>query len=382
MNNSRKAFVNAKIITDGQLIENAMLLIWEDKIEAILFDQHSLTGIDLIDVGGAYICPGFIDLQVMGAGGALFGGNPSVESLKVMEQELLRQGVVGFLPTVSTNADNVVYDALDSAVTFRNYTRGSFFGLHLEGPFINSNNKGAHPFEFIREAFVAELERWFEKGNGEIKMLTLAPEKQNHEVMNWLEKKDVVVAMGHTGAQYHEASAFLSGKRKAVTHIYNGMPALHHRAPGPIAAIFEKKPFTSIVVDGIHVDFAMVALAKRNLNDALYLISDAATPCDVGIYQHIERNNSYVTFDQLSKSEVLSGSKLTMLKAISNCVRFVGIDLPEAVNMATLYPARVLGFENSFGSIQVGREASFVIFSESFKIINVIYKGEFVLKND
>lgn len=92
MFNSRKAFVNAKIITDGELIENAVLLICKDRIEAILFDQLSLTGIEIIDVGGAYICPGFIDLQVMGAGGALFGGNPSVESLKVMEEELLKQG--------------------------------------------------------------------------------------------------------------------------------------------------------------------------------------------------------------------------------------------------------------------------------------------------
>lgn len=382
MYNSRKAFVNAKIITDGQLIENAVLLILNDKIEVLLFDQLSLTGIDVIDVNGAYICAGFIDLQVMGADGALFGGNPSVESLGIMEEELLKQGVVGFLPTVSTNSDNIINSAIECAITYRNFTRGSFFGLHIEGPFINSNNKGAHPLEFIREASVLELERWFEKGNGEIKMLTLAPEKQSNEVMNWLEKKEVVVAMGHTGAQYDEASTFLSGKRKAVTHLYNGMPALHHRSPGPIAAIFEKKPFTSIVVDGIHVDFAMVALAKRNLNEALYLISDAATPCNIGVYQHTERTDRYVTFDQLTKEEVLSGSKLTMLNAISNCVKFVGIELPEAVNMATLYPARVLGLENSFGSIQVGREASFVIFSESFNIINVIYKGEFVLKND
>jgi N-acetylglucosamine-6-phosphate deacetylase len=122
----------------------------------------------------------------------------------------------------------------------------------------------------------------------------------------------------------------------------------------------------------------MVALAKRNLDDALYLISDAATPCDVGVYQHMERSDRYVTVDPLSKIEVLSGSKLTMLKAIANCVQFVGIDLPEAVNMATLYPARVLGIENSFGSLHAGRKANFVIFNESFKIINVIYKGEFV----
>ena len=380
MYNSRKAFVNGKIITDGQLLENAILVIWKDKIEAILSDQNSLEGMDIIDVGGAYICPGFIDLQVMGAGGALFGGNPSVESLKIMEQELLKQGVVGFLPTVSTNTDNVIYDAIDSALDFRNLTRGTFLGLHIEGPFINFKNKGAHPAEFIREASVSELEQWLERGNGEIKMLTLAPEKQNQEVMNWLEQKDLVVAMGHTGAQYQEANTFLSGKRKAVTHLYNGMPALHHRSPGPIAAIFEKKPFTSIVADGIHVDFAMVALAKRNLNDALYLISDAATPCNVGAYQHTEHQDKYVTVDPLSKKEVLSGSKLTMLKAISNCVKFVGIDLPEAVNMATLYPAKVLGIQNSYGSIQIGREASFVILTESFEIINVIYKGEFVSK--
>ncbi|PWB24106.1 N-acetylglucosamine-6-phosphate deacetylase [Flavobacterium sp. HTF] len=372
---SNKAYTNVKIVTDGTIIEDSVLLVSANKISAILKDYTSIPDVEIVDLQGAYLCPGFVDLQVMGAGGALFGSNPNVQALSKMEEHLIKEGVIVFLPTVSTNADNVIDEAIKSAVQYRKSGASNFFGLHIEGPFINPANRGAHPNEFIRKAKVKELENWFDKAQGEIKMLTIAPELQSLEVLNWLEKNNIVTSMGHTGANYNETRQFLSGKRKAVTHLYNGMPGLHHRNPGPIAAIFESKPFTSIVADGVHVDFAMVALAKRNLHDSLYLISDAATPCENGVYKHTERDDRYITLDEISGDEVLSGSKLTMLKAIENCVKYVDIPLAEAVNMATLYPAQVLGIANDFGSIKPGRIASFVIFNKNFEILEVVYNG-------
>lgn len=118
---------------------------------------------------------------------------------------------------------------------------------------------------------------------------------------------------------------------------------------GPIPAIFEKKPYTSIVADGIHVDFSIVAFAKRNLGEYLYLISDAVTPCSIGVYQHKDGGDRFVTINPENETEVLYGSKLTMMKTVKNCVRYIGITLEEAINMVTLYPSRVLDIDNEFG---------------------------------
>ena len=206
-------------------------------------------------------------------------------------------------------------------------------------------------------------------------MMTLAPELQDKEVIDYLLEKSIVVAVGHSGANYEEAMNFLAGSRKAVTHLFNGMPQMHHRDPGLIPAIFCEKPYTSIVADGIHVAYPMIRMAKEILGESLYLISDAATPTTGGIYRHILKEDRYVTVNEENKEEVLSGSALTMLKAIQNCVEHVGISLPEAVNMATLYPARVIGGEKKKGLIRPGYEANMVVFDPDYNITRVIYNG-------
>ena len=205
-------------------------------------------------------------------------------------------------------------------------------------------------------------------------MLTIAPEQFDSETLRYLEDQHIILAMGHTSATYAEAINFFSGSQ-AVTHLFNGMPSIHHRNPGPIPAIFEKRPYTSIVADGIHVDFSIVAFAKRNLGEYLYLISDAATPCSTGVYQHKDDGDRFVTMNPDNGMEVLSGSKLTMMKAIKNCVQHVGITLEEAINMATLYPSRLLGIDKEYGSINSNKLGNLVVFDHNYEIQNVFFKG-------
>jgi len=374
-NNLRTAFVNGTIISSGSLIRNYALLINENTLEEIIPITDLPDNIKRVNVNGSFICPGFIDLQIMGAGGALFGGNPSIEALDIMEAQLIKEGVIRFLPTVSTNDNQTMEKAISSAVEFRKSSMGNFMGLHLEGPYINPDNRGAHPETFIRTAQIQEIEMMLQSADGEIKMFTLAPELQGEDVLNYLETQRVVTAMGHTGASYEQAKNFLAGKRKAVTHLYNGMPTMHHRKPGPIPAIFQDKPYTSIVVDGIHVDYQMVAMAKQILGEFLYLISDAATPCISGIYQHTDNLTHYVTQDA-NGNPVLSGSKLTMMQAIRNCVEHVGITLQESINMCTLYPARLMGLDHELGLLKSGRSASFVVFNSNYEIESVYFKGK------
>lgn len=205
-------------------------------------------------------------------------------------------------------------------------------------------------------------------------MLTIAPEQFDSKTLKYLETQKIILAMGHTSATYSEAINFFSGSQ-AVTHLFNGMPSIHHRNPGPIPAIFEKKPYTSIIADGIHVDFSIVAFAKRNLGEYLYLISDAATTCTSGVYQHKDGGDRFVTINPDNETEVLSGSKLTMMKAIKNCVQYIGITLEEAINMATLYPSRLLSIDNEYGSVKPNMLANLVVFDHNYDIQDVYFKG-------
>jgi len=157
--------------------------------------------------------------------------------------------------------------------------------------------------------------------------------------------------------------------------LYNDMPLMHHREPGYIPAIFEEKPYTSIVADGIHVDFAMVRLAKRELGDKLFLITDAVTPTNHGNYQHQFTGDRYVV-----PEGTLSGSCLTMLQAVANCVNYAGIGLAEAINMASLYPAQLASMPKK-GKIAAGFDADLIIFNDSFEVQATIFKGNFLTKS-
>ncbi len=370
----QKAIVNSTIISNGQFIRNKGVIIENGYIVDILDQNEISRNIETIDLQGVFLSPGFIDLQVMGAGGAFLGSFPSGKTLETMEKELLRQGTTGFLPTIATNSPEVMEQAIEAAVNYRSQAMGNFLGLHLEGPYINPSNKGAHPEKLIKKASVPEVSRLLEMARGEIKMMTIAPELQDEAVIQYLLEHSVALSMGHSGASYEEALQFLTGLRKTVTHLFNGMPPLHHRNPGLIPAVFSEKPYTSIVVDGIHVAYPMVRMAKEILGESLFLITDAATPATEGLYRHTFKNDRYVTVD-LNGNETLSGSILTMLKAVQNCVEHVGISLPEAVNMATLYPARVIGRECKKGLVKKGYEAHLVAFDHDYQIKQVIYKG-------
>lgn len=376
----KKVFINGKIITNGNIYEGYHLFTAGNRILNYSQEAFDTTAYQVIDVAGSYICPSFVDLQVMGADGALYGSHPTTEGLFTMEKALLKQGVGIFLPTVSTNSMAVLQQSIQIAADYKKKALGNFFGLHIEGPYINTKNRGAHPEEFILRPTLNSIQELLNGAPSIIKMMTIAPEKFDAQTLDFLEEQSIVLAMGHTGATYSETLDFLRRRQKSVTHLFNGMPSIHHRNPGPIPAIFAEKPYTSIVADGIHTDFAMIAFAKQNLGESLYLISDAATSNTKGIYQHADAGDRFVTHDPINQTPVLSGSKLTLLKAISNCVQYAGIPLAEAVNMATLYPSKLMGVDGEYGSIEYGKVANLVIFDSSYRISQTYFNGVAVFR--
>lgn len=370
----KTALINATLFTGEEKVENKALLIQDGHILSLSNQSEIPSDFHIHDLKGLFIAPGLIDLQIYGSGGKLFGSLPDEESLEQMENDLLSQGSTGFLATVATNSDEVVIKAIESAKLFRKRAKGCFLGLHLEGPYLNPIRKGAHPDKYIKKGNLAEVKKWVELANGEIKMITIAPELQDKEVTEYLEAQNIVISVGHSNATYEEALSFLNNPVQAATHLYNAMPPIHHRDPGLIPAIFKKKPYTSIVADGVHVSFAMIELAKKILGDKLFLITDAVTSCTEGVYQHVFTGDRYTMPDG-----TLSGSCLTMLKAVENCVKKANIPLDEALRMGASYPAQLLK-DHKRGYLKPNYRADIIVFDEYLQFKKSYFSG--ILENN
>jgi len=365
-----QALINASIFTGEERLENKALLISNQKIHSIVDPKQVPSGFKITDLKNLIIAPALIDLQIYGSGGKLFGALPSEDALEQMENDLLAQGTTGFFATVATNSDAVVMKAIDAANTYRKRATGNFLGLHLEGPFLNVKRRGAHPEKYIKKGVLAELKSWVERAEGELKMMTIAPELQDQDLIDFLHANNIIVSAGHSDATYEQALSFLNDSVLAATHLYNAMPPIHHRTAGLVPAIFKRKPYTSIVADGVHVSFPMIELAKRELADRLFLITDAVTPTNEGIYQHQFKGDRFTMPDG-----TLSGSCLTMLRAVQNCVQKVGIPLDESLRMASTYPAQLIG-EMRRGVFKEGNRADVIVIDENFNHHSTYFSGK------
>ncbi|GAB3918222.1 N-acetylglucosamine-6-phosphate deacetylase [Mucilaginibacter boryungensis] len=367
------ALYNAQIISNGEILSGKTVLVENGKIKAVTNADAIPADANKINLNSAYLAPGFIDLQIYGTGAYFFGGQPSAANLKGMEEGLLAQGCTGFMATIATNTNDIVEAGIAAAKEYRPQAKGNFLGLHLEGPYLNPKRRGAHPAELIKKATLSEVKHWVDMAGGEIKIITLAPELQDAEVLAYLDGQGIVLSSGHSDATYTEAKSFIHKPVSAITHLYNAMPPMHHREPGIIPAIFEDRPYTSVVADGIHVNFTMIKLAKRELGDKLFLITDAVAEASEGTYQHHFTGDRFVMPDG-----TLSGSCLTMLKAVQNIIQKANISLPEAVNMATLYPAQLAKLADK-GKIEVGFVADLTIFNSDFDLQGVMLGGELTM---
>jgi N-acetylglucosamine-6-phosphate deacetylase len=362
-----KIAVKAKTIYNNHKVTQNQILLIDNGI-LINLDAKNIP-IDFKIIETEIVCPGFLDLQIYGAGKSLFSSDLSHHSLDKMETELIGQGCTGYLATLATNTDEVFYKAIEVAKSYKP-SIGNFLGLHLEGPFINPEKRGAHLKEYVKIATVKNIKTIIDKSEGVVKMMTLAPEIQSDEVIKLLNDAGIVISVGHTMATFEEANLFFN-QINAVTHLFNAMPAMHHREPGLIAAIFSKKPYTSIIADGKHVNFEMIKIAKKLLGKQLFLITDAVTECNVGPYQHVFNKDHYTL-----PNGTISGSSLTMLKAVQNCINHASIQIDEAIRMASSYPANLIGNQD-FGSLEIGNRANCLLLDKNLNLQKVIFGNNF-----
>lgn len=362
------AITNGRIYTGQQTLQDQAILIENFTIKGIVPSSEIPQDYPHVDVKGAHVSPGFIDLQVYGAGGVLFAERPSRESLEIMTKGLIASGTTSFLLTLATNTEEVFHTAID---VIQEYHPSACLGLHFEGPYLNPLKRGAHPNACLLKPAVEPLKNLLRRANGKLRMMTIAPELFDESSIRMLVQEGVLLSAGHSNATFEEAiSGFKSGV-KAVTHLFNAMSSFHHRETGlPGATFLHEKVSASIIADGIHVSFEALKLSKKLLGKRLFLITDAVEASKSGVYQHVRNGDHFILPDG-----TLSGSALTQLQGIKNCVQHADIAIDEAIRMATLYPAELIG-DRSIGRIASGCQANLVIFDNNFDLIHVIYQGK------
>jgi N-acetylglucosamine-6-phosphate deacetylase len=375
---------NCIIHTGSAILHKHSILIESRKIKSLIqeSEQEKFSSIEQINLKGNYVVPGFIDLQLNGGGGVFFTQHINEESIEEIYKIYLEFGTTSFLPTlISTTFENII-SAIEVTKNYMRKQENVVFGLHIEGPFFNVKKRGAHAEKFIRKPSDEEINIITEKGKGIVKLITLAPEVVSEKQIRTLVDAGINVSAGHTNCTYAEAiHAFDSGVN-GVTHVFNAMSQFSSRSPGLVGAFLDHdKVWGGIIVDGIHSDFASVRIAHKLRKGKLFIVSDASY---VKHPRHLKEFNfgfgklHYENGKYLTEEGNLAGVSISMLESLQNCIKYVGIDLEEAVKMASTYPAEYIGVDHYLGKIKEGYTANLVVLNKDLGIEKIFSNGELV----
>ncbi|MHA4893675.1 N-acetylglucosamine-6-phosphate deacetylase [Pedobacter sp. PWIIR3] len=363
------AITNSKFFNDDVLVTDHTIFIENGNLIRIGQDV-TLDNCQIIDAKGAYVSPGFIDLQIYGSGGNLFSAYPTSETLRQMDADLISKGTTDFLACVATNSPEIVIKAVEAAKEYRSEAKG-FLGLHLEGPYLNPKRLGAHLEKYIKRATLDEVKKLVEDADGVVKMMTIAAEVQDDEVLSYLAGQDITLSLGHSDATFDQANQAYAKGFTTTTHLFNAMPSIHHRSPNlPAAVLNHKTAMASIIADGQHVDFEMVKLSYKLMGDRLFLITDAVTACNIGPYQHQLSGDKFIT-----PGGTLSGSNITLLQAVQNCVTKCDIPLAAALRMASYHPAKLMALYSNKDGFPIGSPANLVFLDDNLQLLKVYVAG-------
>ena len=362
-----KAYTAEKIFTGHDWLKDHALIVEQNRIIDLLPKTQLTPGISVTDFKNNFLAPAFIDLQIYGAAGKLLAVYPEPESLTALYDHCIKNGTMLFLPTVATNKKEIFFKCIDAVRSYWKQGGKGVAGLHIEGPWISKEKRGAHIESLIHAPSFGEVEELLIYGKDVIRMITLAPEVCSQQVIESILAHNITISSGHSNAKYREAMKSFDSGITAVTHLFNAMSGLHHREPGLVGATFDhQKVMASIIADGHHVDFNAIRIAKKMMGERLFAITDAVTETNEGYYQHQPAGDKY------EAAGILSGSALTMLTTLQNLVNKVGIELKEALKMCSLYPARVLNIDDQFGRLSKGFQAEIVVLNNSLELIQTI----------
>lgn len=385
-------FGNATVYTPTEILErHAVVVSDEGTIDFVGPTENvpSHSG-QYIDIHDRILAPGLIDIHRHGGVGVTFGMDDDIAAgLNSFSEWIPVEGITGFLCTlVSPDQDTLLRIIRDYVTALATGTRGAeALGLHLEGPYINKDEKkGAFSPEWLRDPSLEEARAFLAEGRDWIRQITMDPSLPGAgEVAALCRESGVVVAMGHTNMEYEDAGAALRGDFDHVTHTYNCLKGFHHREPGGFGAVLASDDVTTeLVPDGYHVHpGAMKVLFRCVGADRIVLVSDAIVGSGVKDGKYKLVGHTLIVEDGETRLEdgTIAGSTTPFNRCVAIMNKEVGAPLQQAIQMATLNPARAMGFADRLGSVEAGKDASLIVIDKDVNIFLVMVRGEIVLNN-
>ncbi len=384
-------FDYATIITPNEILERSAIVVSDAHKIAYVGPMEAAPEVDghYLDMRNRMIIPGLIDIHVHGGHGITFGlADTLSDDLHEYSKWVAQNGVAGFLTTIlAPDAEQLTMLIKQYVELFKSELPGAeALGIHLEGPFLNIEKKGAQNPAWLRSPSIAEAKAYLAAGKGWIRQMTMAPELPGaDEVASLFRQAGVVLAVAHSTADYEIGRRAFEGNWTHVTHTFNAQMGLHHRKPGLIGAIAGSDEITAeLIADLIHVHpGAMKVLVQCIGKDRVVLITDAMSGAGLkdGMYALLGHDVTVKDGMATLQDGTIAGSIAVLNQCVRNMVQKVGVPLPEAVKMATLNPARAMGFANRVGSITVGKDANLAVIDEDINVYLTMVRGKIVYNN-
>ena len=362
-------------IHDGTVLQKGKTLLCENNQIVGIKDRKSLpTGCKIEHLGGGYLAPGFVDLQVNGGGGVMFNDDQTLQTLEVISQAHCRLGTYTFLPTLITDTQARSQAAIDSVAMAIEKGVPGIAGIHLEGPHLSIARKGAHEPSLIRSMSDTDLNMIADATQRLPNvMLTVAPESVTIPQTQTLAQAGVIVSLGHTNADYDTCMAYMAAGARNTTHLFNAMSQLGSRNPGLVGATLDSGDVSaSLIADAVHVHPASMraALQAKKGSGKIYLVSDAMAAAGSDLSQFIL--NGRTVFRRTGTLRLLdgtlAGADIDMPRSIETLVRQVGLDAAQAISMATSIPANMLTLTGGYGLRKAASKENLLYMDREFNL--------------
>jgi len=388
--------INGRLILSDRILEYATIVISGKKIVSIDKKDKEVAGAKVIDAKGNYVSPGFIDIHVHGGGGHDFMDGSETGFLKIAETHA-QYGTTSMFPTTLTSSKEELFQtlAIYENANKKNIHGAQFLGMHLEGPYISMNQKGAQDGRYIRNPDPSEYKEIL-AASSSIKRWSSAPELQGSiELGKYLVSKNILPAIAHTDAIYEEVLEAFENGYSLITHLYSAMTGVTRRNAFRYAGVIESAYLidgmdVEIIADGVHLPAPLLKLVyKIKGADRIALITDAmraaGMPEGESVLGSLHNGLKVIVEDGVAKlpnRSSFAGSVATTIRLLKTMVTIAGVPLTDAVKMLTLTPARIMNVLETKGELTAGKDADIVIFDEEFIVEKTMVQGRIVYSRD
>ncbi|MFI5568535.1 N-acetylglucosamine-6-phosphate deacetylase [Streptomyces sp. NPDC051740] len=372
-----KVLAGARVVLPTGTVDDGRVTV-----EGTRIADTAPAGAETVDLSGHWVVPGFVDLHNHGGGGASFAGGTAEDVLKGVHTHRTHGTTTVVASAVTGDLD---FLARHAGMLAELAQQGDIAGIHFEGPFISPCRKGAHDEELLRDPDPAEVRKLLDAAHGQARMMTLATELPGGlDSVRLLAEHGVIAAVGHTDATYEQTLQAIDAGASVATHLFNAMPPLGHRSPGPITALLEDERVTvELINDGTHLHPAALQLAFHHAGAArVAFITDAMDAAGFGDGRYMLGPLEVEVADgvaRLVEGGSIAGSTLTLDRAFKRAVTLDGLPVEDVVRAISANPARLLGLGDRIGSLEPGKDADLVVLDAGFDLVGVMRRGEWVV---